>query len=104
MLYLFTSKNAINNKEHWDNIFIYSDQQAGHGGLYGTSAQSVEYKDFTCSNGWGSYYINVYDLIIEYRKKVNPKVNVFSVQTDGYDNIVVPENSYRTAIMYGWTG
>jgi hypothetical protein len=28
-------KNAIDNKEHWDNIFIYSDQQAGHGGLSG---------------------------------------------------------------------
>ena len=97
-------KNAINNKEHWDNIFIYSDQQAGHGGLYGTSAQSVEYKDFACKSGWGGSYINVYDLILEYRKKVNPKVNVFSVQTAGYDNIVVPENSYRTAIQYGWTG
>lgn len=92
-------KKAINNKEHWDNIFIYSDQQAGHGGLYGTGAQKAEYKDFA----YGSY-INVYDLILEYRKKVNPKVNVFSVQTAGYDNICVPENSPRCSIMYGWTG
>lgn len=96
-------KNAINNKEHWDNIFIYSDQQAGHGGLYGTSAQRNEYEKFSCGNYCGMY-INVYDLILEYRKKVNPNVNVFSVQTAGYDNIVVPENAYRTAIMYGWTG
>lgn len=95
-------KNAINNKEHWDNIFIYSDQQAGHGGLYGTAKQRNEYgKKYGCSyNG----HINVYDLILEYRKKVNPKVNVFSVQTAGYDNIVVPENAYRTTIQYGWTG
>lgn len=92
-------KNAINNKEHWDNIFIYSDQQAGHGGLYGTYKQKEEYKDYAYGG-----YINVYDLILEYRKKVNPKVNVFSVQTAGYDNVVVPENAYRTSIMYGWTG
>lgn len=96
-------KNAINNKEHWDNIFIYSDQQAGHGGLYGTGKQIREYSNlgFACRH---NYYINVYDLILEYRKKVNPKVNVFSVQTAGYNNVVIPENGYRTAIMYGWTG
>jgi hypothetical protein len=95
--------NAIKKKEHWDNIFIYSDQQAGHGGLYGTSAQKMAYGEkYGC--GYYGEYINVYDLILEYRKKVNPKVNVFSVQTAGYDNIVVPENAYRTSIQYGWTG
>lgn len=96
-------KNAINNKEHWDNIFIYSDQQAGHGGLYGTGKQIREYSNlgFACRH---NYYINVYDLILEYRKTVNPKVNVFSVQTAGYTDCCVPENAYRTSIMYGWTG
>lgn len=93
-------KNAINDKEHWDNIFIYSDQQAGHGGLYGTSQQKQEYKNYTYNN----HYINVYDLILEYRKKVNPNVNVFSIQTAGYDNVCVPENAYRTSILFGWTG
>lgn len=95
-------KNAINNKEHWDNIFIYSDQQAGHGGLYGTGAQRREYaaKGFDCRGTC----INVYDLILEYRKKVNPNVNVFSIQTAGYNNICIPEMAYRTAILYGWTG
>lgn len=100
-------KNAINNKEHWDNIFIYSDQQAGHGGLYGTSRQKAEYKDFSCSANGGYYgrdYINVYDLVLEYRKKVNPKVNVFSVMTAGYDNSILPEQSYRCSIWQGWTG
>lgn len=98
--------NAIQNKEHWDNIFIYSDQQAGHGGLYGTYSQKDQYRKagFACSGGWSSDYINVYKLILEYRKKVNPKVNVFSIQTAGYDNIVIPEMAYRTAIQYGWTG
>ena len=94
--------NAIEKKEHWDNIFIYSDQQAGHGGLYGTGSQTSMYTraGYSCRGN----YINVYKLIKEYRKKVNPKVNVFSVQTAGYTNAVIPEMAYRTAIMYGWTG
>lgn len=102
--------NAIQNKEHWDNIFIYSDQQAGHGGLYGTHEQNIKYRKlgFGCNRG-GYYYggdsmINVFKLIQEYRKNVNPKVNVFSIQTAGYDNVVIPEYAYRTNIMYGWTG
>lgn len=95
-------KNAIEKREHWDNIFIYSDQQAGHGGLYGTSAHKSEYSraGYECNYGM----VNVFKLIQEYRKKVNPKVNVFSIQTAGYDNVVIPEYAYRTNIMYGWTG
>lgn len=94
-------KNAIEKKEHWDNIFIYSDQQAGHGGLYGTSSQKDEYR---AEYGYNYGMINVYKLIKEYRKKVNAKVNVISVQTAGYDNVVIPELAYRTSIQYGWTG
>ena len=100
--------NAIKNKEHWDNIFIYSDQQAGHGGLYGTLSHKRDYGRLGYGCGWnggyGDGYINVFKLIQEYRKKVNPKVNVFSVQTAGYDNVCVPEMAYRTSILYGWTG
>lgn len=92
-------KNAIKNKEHWDNIFIYSDMQAGHGGLYGTGKQVKEYSKYAIG-----MYINVYDLILEYRRKVNPKVNVFSVQTAGYSNVCIPEQSYRCSVQYGWTG
>ncbi|MCI8788121.1 MAG: hypothetical protein HFH92_03245 [Lachnospiraceae bacterium] len=100
--------NAIAKKEHWDQIFIYSDQQAGHGGLYGTNAQRKQYQEqgFSCNGvrrGNGSY-INVFDLILAYRRAVNPKVNVFSVQTAGYNNVCVPEYAYRTCILYGWTG
>jgi hypothetical protein len=99
-------KNAIEKKEHWDNIFIYSDQQAGHGGLYGTGAQATSYNKLGYGCGGSSWapYINVFKLVQEYRKKVNPKVNVFSIQTAGYDNVVIPEYAYRTNIMYGWTG
>lgn len=99
--------NAIKNKKHWDNIFIYSDQQAGHGGLYGTDYQKVQYRKmgFGCNGAWSDEgMINVFKLIQEYRKQVNPKVNVFSVQTAGYNNVCVPEMAYRTSILYGWTG
>ena len=92
---------AIKEKKHYDNIFIYSDMQAGHGGLYGTNPS--EYKDFVHSKG-GWRYIDVLALVSKYRKEVNPKVNVFSVQVAGYDNTVLPENLYRGAILGGWTG
>ena len=39
-----------------------------------------------------------------YRERVNPKVNVFSVQVAGYDNTVLPDILYRGAILSGWTG
>lgn len=97
---------AIRNKEHYDNIFIYSDQQAGHGGLYGTAEQAKEYEKLGFKAKGNNYekYIDVFKLVTEYRKQVNPKVNVFSVQTAGYDNSVIPEYCYRTNILYGWTG
>lgn len=94
-------RDAIDKKEHWDNIFIYSDQQAGHGGLYGTDESKSEYK----KRGFDYYgYVDAAKLIREYRSKVNPYVNVFSVQTAGYRNVVVPEYGYRTNLLYGWTG
>ena len=110
-------KYIINNKIVYDNIFIFSDMQAGTGGLYGTSTDLREYRDaygfqsgFRPKWKWRgmrpdiSHHINVYKLILDYRKKVNPKVNVFSVQTAGYDNVLVPQMSYRCAMLTGWTG
>lgn len=96
-------RDAIKNKTHYDNIFIFSDQQAGTGGLYGTTEDLKEYQDqgFSCK---GNRYINVYKLILDYRKYVNKKVNVFSVQTAGYNNILIPQMSYRCAMLTGWTG
>ena len=95
-------RDAIDKKEKWDNIFIYSDMQAGHGGLYGTTEGEYEYR----RRGFNTRgnYIDVAKLINEYRNKVNPKVNVFCIQTAGYDNVLVPEYGYRTNILYGWTG
>lgn len=96
-IWLFFDK-AIKEKEHWDNIFIYSDMQAGHGELYGTN--SKDYYQYIVNGR----YIDVNKLVKEYRQKVNPKVNVFMVQTAGYTNVLVPEYGYRNNILYGWTG
>ena len=100
-IWIFLDK-AIREKEHWDNIFIFSDMQAGHGGLYGTEDGIEEYtkQGYACRNEM----IDVAKLINIYRSQVNPKVNVFSIQTAGYDNVVIPEYGYRTNILYGWTG
>lgn len=102
-------RDALANKSYYDNIFIYSDQQAGHGGLYGIDPR--EYKNYISINSHGAFwgardskYIDVMKLVDDYRNKVNPKVNVFSIQTAGYDNSVLPENYYRSAILTGWTG
>ena len=92
-------KKAINEKIVYDNIFIFSDQQAGTGGLYGTYEDKKEYTDYYLHG-----YINVYKLVLDYRKMVNPKVNVFSVQTAGYNNVLLPQNSYRCSLLTGWTG
>jgi len=96
--------NAIDNKEFYDNIFIFSDMQAGHGCLYGTPEQRRKYRDKGFEAEYRTGYIDVYKLVQEYRRTVNPKVNVFMVQTAGYDNVILPEYSYRTAILSGWTG
>lgn len=98
-IWLFFSR-AITKREKYDNIFIYSDMQAGHGGLYGTNPK--EYKNYLY--GEKGRYIDVLKLLLEYRNTVNPDVNVFSVQVAGYNNSVLPENLYRTSILTGWTG
>ena len=94
-------QKATKNKDRFDNIFIYSDMQAGHGELYGTSSQQTEYRNAECSCGM---YINVFQCLLNYRRQVNKDVNMFSVQTAGYNNSVLPEYAYRTSMMSGWTG
>jgi hypothetical protein len=39
---------AIRKREHWDSVFVFSDMQAGHGGLYGPNPRA--YQDYR----WGS--------------------------------------------------
>jgi len=95
-IWLFWDK-AIKNKEHWDNVFVYSDMQAGHGGLYGVG---TSYKDFIY--GHSGRNIDVAKLVSTYREKVNPNVNVFLVQIAGYQDTILPEFYARTYILGGW--
>ena len=76
--------------------------QAGHGGLYGHS-NTVGASPYG-HRGKGSIHVDVLAMVQEYRRTVNPKVNVFCVQVAGYNNSVLPENLYRGAILAGWTG
>lgn len=92
-------KEALDENVWWDNIFIYSDMQAGTGELYGKMG---EYSDYSVKGN--RRYIDVAKLINVYRQKINPKVNVYCIQTAGYNNMLVPQNGYRTNILYGWTG
>lgn len=102
-IWLFFEK-AIKEKIHYDNIFVFSDQQAGHGGLYGRGESyfidNVDYRIGNSSTG----YIDVMKLLQKYRSTVNPKANFFTVQTAGYSNAIIPEYTYRGAVLYGWTG
>lgn len=114
-------RDAIDKKLWYDNIFIFSDMQAGTGQLYGTYSDKMAYmsKGYGCTTttyskygsmmarafgSAGQGFIDVYKLIQKYRQTVNPKVNVFCVQTVGYTNTIMPVMSYRTAFLAGWTG
>ena len=94
--------NAIKEVIHYDNIFIYSDMQAGHGDLYG-HRETVGRTKFVHPTKGGTY-VDVLAMAQKYRDKVNPKVNLFTVQVGGYNNSVLPESLYRGAILAGWTG
>lgn len=94
-------QNAIKKAEHWDHIFIYSDMQAGHGGLYGKgSYDEYVFKPSKLIKQFN--YIDVPMLVADYRKKVNPNVQVYLVQVAGYRDTLVPEDYPKTHILGGW--
>ena len=96
-IWLFWDK-AIKEKQHWDHVFVYSDMQAGHGGLYGSSATAYD------AYRWhGTRNIDVAKLVSEYRRQVNPNVMVYLVQVAGYQDTIIPEHYVRTAIIGGWS-
>lgn len=88
---------AIRAREHWDTVFVFSDMQAGHGGLYGTNPRA--YRDWAWDDG---HCIDVARLVAAYRRAVNPKVQVFLVQVAGYQDTLVPEFYDRTYVLGGW--
>lgn len=101
-VWLFWEK-ALINKSKLDNVFIYSDMQAGYGNLYATDKDRGRLKAAgACIGDMG--YIDVLRLVKSYREQVYSKVNVFSIQVAGYDNAILPDILYRGAILSGWTG
>lgn len=96
-IWLFLKK-AIDEKIVYSNIFILSDMQAGHGGLYGINpANYSEYQYNHTRN------IDVCHLVNDYRQKVNPNVNVFLIQVAGYQDTILPEFYKKTYILGGWS-
>lgn len=88
---------AIKKKEHYDSVFVYSDMQAGHGGLYGKGG----YAGYIYPGTENS--IDVPKLIAEYRRKVNPNVKVFLIQVAGYEDTLIPEFYDKTYVFGGWS-
>jgi polyhydroxyalkanoate synthesis regulator phasin len=70
-------RDMIRRGDKFDNMFVFTDMQIA------------------------DHFLPV---IEEYRRKVNPKLNVFIVQTSGYGDSAIPEHIYRGAILTGWTG
>ena len=101
-IWLFWEK-VLQNKEHLDHVFVYSDMQAGHGGLFVRDGNRLPSK-FSW-NGATHYrrYVDVPALIAEYRKEVNPDVQVYLVQMAGYEDTIVPEFYDKTYILGGWS-
>ena len=90
-------------KYRYDHFFCYSDQQAGHGGLYGCDPEIGEnwcWKHYSDRHN----FIHVPKLIENYRKTINSKLNVFTVQTAGYNDSILPQSLGRYYILSGWTG
>ena len=104
----FKRAMAESTKYRFDYWFAYSDMQAGHGGLYGNdpemAAEWLWSKSSNKSTYDGTKYIHVPKLLENYRNKINPKLNCFTVQTAGYNDSILPEATYRGAILAGWTG
>ena len=98
-------RDAIKQNTNLDNVFIYSDMQAGYSKLYAASNHQRELREFNAlASDSCTAYVDVLSLVKQYRAKVNSRVNLFSVQVAGYDNSVLPDILYRGAILSGWTG
>jgi hypothetical protein len=95
---------AIRTNKQLDTVFIYSDMQAGHGGLYASGNENHYLMDKMGAKLTNNGHIDVLCLVKAYRQSVYSKVNVFSVQVAGYDNSIMPDILYRGAVLSGWTG
>jgi len=104
-IWLFWDK-MIKEMIHLDTVFIYSDQQAGYGGLYADNKlkDNIANYMFDKPSFSNCCYIDVLKLVNTYRETVNTNMNLFSVQVAGYNNSIIPSLIYRGAILSGWTG
>lgn len=93
---------AIKERRFYDHVFVYSDMQAGHGGLYGFHG-GIPKEDVWEKGFRDQPYIDVPSLIRKYRKAVNPNVMVYLVQIAGYTDTIIPEYYDRTFILGGWS-
>lgn len=95
---------AMKHKAHYDHVFMYSDMQAGHGGLYGRNGSMYPNHVWPTEDGFGGErYIDIPKLIADYRDRVNPDVQVYLVQIAGYQDVLIPEFYNRTYILGGWS-
>ena len=85
----------------YNHFFCYSDMQAGHGGLFGKDVEEEWIWDGMSTN---QMFIHVPKLVENYRKRINPKLNVFTIQTAGYQDSILPQSIYRGGYLHGWTG
>jgi hypothetical protein len=86
----------------YDHFFCYSDMQAGHGRLFGYDPEMGD--EWTWENIGQQKFIHVPKLVENYRQTINPKLNVFTVQTAGYNDSILPQCTYRGGYLHGWTG
>jgi hypothetical protein len=91
---------SIYTFDHW---FCYSDMQVGHGGLYGKDPD-IKDQGFLWKDNNSLYYIDIHKCVAKYRMEIKSRLNTYMVQTAGYDNSILPESTYRGAILTGWTG
>jgi len=94
------------DKYNFDHWFCYSDMQVGHGGLYGDDPD-IQTQGFIwrSKESYGSaLYVDIHKCVTKYRRDINPKLNTFMIQTAGYIDTILPESTYRGAILSGWTG
>ena len=101
-VWLFWQKCILEHR-HLDTVFIYSDMQAGTGGLIVDSPDIDKLKQMGAALDGGEF-VDVLKLVEVYRDRVYSKANVFSVQVAGYDNSILPDIFYRGAVLAGWTG
>jgi len=94
-------KLAIDEHLVYDTVVIFSDMQTKPGYLSHGIVPDVS--EFSWTDNEHRAVVTMHQVVNEYRRLVNPRVNVFYNQVAGYDATVEPDNGYRTTNIAGWT-